>query len=168
MKTKVAITIILVACFDFTFSQENLTKQNKKELEYQEVVKIVQSGSFIFEANKMFQQGGGMIDLTTNLGYLKINEKRVEADLPFFGETYLVHDISGDAGINFEGEMLEYKEVQNDEKMRVEIKFQVKTVNDKYSCMMDLFSNGKASLDINCISKSHARYRGNIKSIKDK
>ena len=159
---------LLFISVNFAYAQEENLKQDKKENKYQDIVELVKAGNFVFEADKTYPKGGTTVDLTTNPNYLKIEEGKVEADLPFWGETYHVHDMSGDAGINFSSDMTDYTETFNDEKRNVDIKFEVNTNIDKYSCFLHINYNGYADLNISSVSKSNARYSGKVHKTENK
>ena len=161
---RILIALLLVSMVHIVYSQDISNKQNKNQNAFQEISELVKKRSFVFEADKTFKQGGGMVDLTANPNYLKIENNQVKADLPFFGETHMITDMD-DAGINFEGEMLDYKETYHDEKMKISISFDVNSMHDKYSCTLDIFYSGNTTLNIDCTSKSHTRYIGKIEPI---
>lgn len=161
---RILITILLFSMVHIAYSQDLNSKQNKKQKAFQEISELVKRGSFVFEADKTFKQGGGMVDLTANPNYLKIENNQAEADLPFFGETHAIIDMDN-AGINFEGELLDYRETYHDEKMKIRVSFDVNSTHDKYSCTLDIFYSGNTTLNIDCTSKSHARYIGEIEPI---
>lgn len=158
-------TFLLLLSFSISYAQTN--KEKEKETKYNEIKELINSGSYVFEADKTFKYRGGMVDLIANPNYVKIDRGTVEADLPFFGETYQVHDMTGDAGINFQGEMLNYEATQNDKKERVAIRFEVETQNDKYNCFLTVHYNGEATLNVSSMSKSNARYLGEVQEIED-
>ena len=70
------------------FAQEKVSKKEKKRVQYKETLNLINSGEFIFEANKALEHGGRTISLTSNPNFLIISEENVEADLPFFGQMY--------------------------------------------------------------------------------
>jgi len=161
-----AITFLLFLCVSLSYGQKN--KGHDDETKHNEIKELIKSGSYVFEADKTFKYRGGMVDLTTNPNYVKIDGNEVEADLPFFGETYQVHDMSGDAGINFKGEMLNYKETPDDKKGKVDIRFEVETQNDKYTCFLTVHYSGEATLNVSSMSKSNARYLGEVQEMDQK
>lgn len=162
MKAKIIMTFILVLMISSVYSQNEDSKKGKKTKRYQETLAIINSGNFNFEADKTFMKGKGMIDLTSNPNYLNIRDGKAEAHLPFFGEIYRINNLSGEVGIDFEGEMSDYNVTHNDDKMLIEIKFKIKTRDDVYNCYMRMSYKTNVSLDINSNFRSHARYFGKI------
>ena len=84
MKLKVILCFVFILMMNSVFAQEKVSKKEKKRVQYKETLNLINSGEFIFEANKALEHGGRTISLTSNPNFLIISEENVEADLPFF------------------------------------------------------------------------------------
>lgn len=164
MKLKVILCFVFILMMNSVFAQEQVSKKEKKREQYKETLDMINSGEFIFEANKAFAHGGRTISLTSNPNFLIISEENAEADLPFFGEAYTAIGYSGDTGIKFEGPVVDYNVKQNDDKLRIEIRFKVKSTNDLFTCYLNISYSGSATLGVDSNTRSHIRYNGKVRT----
>ncbi len=142
-------------------AQDKKTEEEKRQGQYEETVQLIENGNFIFEADRAFPQGGASIDLTTNYGFLKVNEDSTAVgDLPFFGRAFSV-DYGGSGGIDFSGQMQELEYSPDKEKMRISYSFKVKD-DDYYQILFDISYNGDASLSVISQNRSAISYHGYI------
>jgi hypothetical protein len=154
-----AFVLLCGALMDIS-AQERKTKKQKKQEQFQETVALVESGNFIFEARRAFPLGGSSVDLTTNYGFLKVNDSIAVADLPYFGRAYRAQ-YGRNGGMEFSGEMKNINVSKRPEKMDVTFSFEVKD-NDLFRVTMNIGYNGDTSLDIVSNDRSFIRYSGDI------
>ena len=155
------LLIVLVTSLSAQGKDERTAKRLKS---YQECLQLIESGEFKFEANKAYPQSGSSIDLTTNYGFIKVSENNCLCDLPFFGRAYHA-DYGGDAGMDFEGEMLNKELTRDDKKMKVTYTFDVKD-KEVYTVIIEAFSKKSVSTIVRCNSKAHISYSGQIVELK--
>lgn len=167
MKLKVISCLVFILIINSVFAQEQISKKEKNRVQYEETLNLINSGEFIFEANKAFEHGGRMIDLTTNPNFLIISKKNVKADLPFFGQMYRVVDLTGDVGLKFEGPVVDYEVKQNDDKLQIEIHFKVKSTNEMFTCYLNISYSGYTTLGIDCNTRSYIRYYGKVRTTEE-
>lgn len=154
-------------------AQKSEKKQSKKEArdekkaeQFAQIKDLVESRSFIFNAERAFPSGMRSIDLVSNPGTLKVKDASAEADLPFFGRSYTNH-YSGSTGMDFKGKIENEKVKFNEKKQKVIYTFRVKD-SDVYDVTMDITFDGGCSLTINSHGKNSISYGGKIKKIEDK
>ncbi len=164
MKLKVILCFVFILMMNSVFAQEKVSKKEKKRVQYKETLNLINSGEFIFEANKALEHGGRTISLTSNPNFLIISEENVEADLPFFGQMYQIVNPTGDVGLKFEGPVVDYNVKQNDDKLRIEIRFKVKSKSEMFTCSLNISYSGSATLGIDCNTRSHIRYDGKVRT----
>ena len=77
-------------------------KQEKKEKEYQNMVSLVKSGNYQYEAQWANPIGGSRVNLLTTPNYLYFKDSQMDLHFPFFGTLRTVNTYnSSDIGINF-------------------------------------------------------------------
>ncbi|MFQ6600066.1 DUF4251 domain-containing protein [Flavobacterium sp. C3NV] len=167
MKTKLSILLVLL-CFLLSpvFAQEKTKKELKAEKEQQqqkEIETLINSKSFVFEAQKVNPQGGRVIILDYNTYFLKFNTEKTTSDLPFFGRAFNVA-YGGDGGIKFEG-VPENIKIEKKKKSYI-LKATVKGKDDVYNLTFSIFLNGGATLFVNSNNKASISYDGEIKAPK--
>jgi len=167
MKTKLSILLVLL-CFLHSpvFAQEKTKKELKAEKEQQqqkEIEALINSKSFVFEAQKVNPQGGRVIILDYNTYFLKFNTEKTTSDLPFFGRAFNVA-YGGDGGIKFEG-VPENIKIEKKKKSYI-LKATVKGKDDVYNLTFSIFLNGGATLFVNSNNKASISYDGKIKAPK--
>jgi hypothetical protein len=168
---KSLVTFFLAGAFIFgalpsVEAQQKMTTAQKRQQQFEETKKLVESRNFIFVADRAFPSGGASIDLTTNYGYLKVKEdSTVVGDLPFFGRAFSV-DYGGNGGIKFSGKMDEQEYSVNEEKQNISYSFKVKD-DDYFQLRLDVYYNGDASLNVISHNRSAIRYQGDISRIEE-
>jgi len=89
---------------------------------------------------------GGMPRHVSSTYELKINGDQVDSYLPYVGEAYRV-PYGGGKGLNFKGTVEHYQMVQTTSN-RFVIEFDVNNDEDIYHYRIDMFTNGKAVIDV--------------------
>jgi len=162
MKLKVILSFVFILAISSIYAQDKAAKKEKKKAQFEETLNLINSGEYIFVANRAQAKGGRSISLTSNPNSLIISKENAEADLPFFGEAYAGMGYSGDGGIKFEGPVVDYSVKQNDEKLRIEIRFKVKSTSEMFTCYLNISFSGSTTLSVDSNTRSHIRYDGKI------
>ncbi len=164
MKLKVILCFVFILATSSIYAQDKATKKEKKKAQFEETLNLINSGEYVFVANRAQAKGGRSINLTSNPNFLIISKENAEADLPFFGEAYTAMGYSGDIGIKFEGPVVDYNVKQNDDKLRIEINFKVKSTNEMFTCNLNISFSGSATLSVDSNIRSHIRYDGTVRT----
>jgi hypothetical protein len=89
---------------------------------------------------------GGMPRHVTSNYELKINGDEVDSYLPYAGEAYRL-PYGGGKGLNFKGKLQGYSVTQTTSNRYV-VEFDVINEEDAYHYRIDMFTNGKAIIDV--------------------
>jgi hypothetical protein len=160
MKNILIFSIIISLMSGFTFSAESRDKKETRQEQYKNIIELIESGDFIFEARRAYPQSGRPVDLTTNYGFLEISESTGKARLPFFGRAYNI-PYGGRGGINFSGEIENIELSKNPDRMRVNYSFEVRD-RDYYQVNMNIGYNGDATVFIISTNRGRISYHGKI------
>ncbi len=160
------LLLILILASANTIAQSK--KQDKKLEKYQEALALVDQGNFEFIARKANPTGGRQIDLTTNPNFLRFSDEQVIADMPYFGRSFSGGYGSGDGGVNFDTAPEDYELTRDEKKRKIIIKFDAKGEDDRYACILTIFSLESASLNVLSNKKQSINYTGFIQAIKSR
>ena len=89
------------------------------------------------------------------------------ARLSYFGELKGGGRLGGDAGINFDAQLEDYKVVENDKKSRVIITFRIKGKAETYNCTLEVRSLESTSLSVSSNRRQFIRYTGTLSALMD-
>lgn len=160
MKKIIIITITVSFFTGLLTSAVSPDRKESRQEQYNNIVELIESGDFIFEARRAYPQAGRTIDLTTNPGFIEISEKTGEARLPFFGRAYNI-PYGGRGGIIFSGELENIELSENPDKMRVNYSFEVRD-SEYYQVNMNIGYNGDASVVITSTNRAQISYHGHV------
>ena len=149
-----------------TKAEKKEAKEEKAQNEYETVQALINSNEYIFEADWAMTQKGRRVSLIGNPNYLKINNKDAKAQLPYFG---VVQNASygGNAGIEFESELTEYKIKNNDKKKKIVITSKAKNKSEQFELTLTIYHSGSASLYVSSISRNGITYDGKLKQVEE-
>jgi hypothetical protein len=167
MKTKVFI--LLISCLGIFqgFSQESLSKKEKKELaaqeNYNKTKTLVDSKNYEFVGNWMFLQGGKRVSMITPPNNFKIEGEKVTSNLPFRGNKQF---LGGESGLVFEGDLDEYTVDYNDKKKKIKIKFKHNSGTESFRFTAEVLADGTTNLVVASNKRNTISYSGLISNIK--
>lgn len=169
MKAKILLLISLLFADHMVFSQTAEGKNKQKEKTNETVTKIkkmVEARQFEFKADRAIPLGYESVYLTTGYNFLKISGNKAEAYLPFFGRAYNIGYSDNEGGIKFDGKMLDYtiNPTKNENALRV--KFSVKNNTDSFDCTLEIYAEGRATLNVNSQNRAFISYYGTIQPLK--
>lgn len=164
-KALLYIPLLLLFVITPIYAQSNreLKKENEQK-EYIKIKKIIESGIYTFMGASANTQRGKRIDLTTNFNFLKINNSRAIADLPFFGFSQ-VSSFKGDGSIVFDINNADYKIEYDDKKHKIVVKFTAINKSEIFNLYLTIFPNSTASLNVSSSQRDFMNYRGNVKAV---
>jgi hypothetical protein len=143
-------------------------KQEKKEKDYQNMVSLVKSGNYEYEAQWANPIGGSRVNLLSTVNFLNFKENQMNLHFPFFGsiQTANIYN-SNDIGINFKGEPKKYRIDFNDDKKKITIRFQGNTEGESFDFNLTIAGDGNAYLVVNSSGRSTINYDGILKKQND-
>ena len=168
-RTKINI-LLIIACLIMmplhAQSKKELKKQKAAE-EFAETRKLVESGSFHFDALRALPSRGRTIDLATHNAFAEISNDSALADLPYFGRAHGGVAYSPESGgIKFQGPMEGVNLSVNEKKSRINLTFTVNGGRDQYKCIYTITGSGSSTLGITSNLREQISYDGRISAIK--
>ena len=133
--------------------------------EIADIEKLVESGKFLFTADRAFPSGGRTVDLMNRANKVEFNGDDARGDLAFFGNaTNASAAYSSDGGgIKFDGEMTN-KQIKV-KKKNIILSFKIKAPGEQYICSLTISPSGSATLAISSNNKSSISYNGTVTAI---
>ncbi|WP_375235425.1 DUF4251 domain-containing protein [Winogradskyella sp.] len=188
MKKYISLSVLFLVISSFSFSQTRAErKQAKKErieAEYVSTKELINSGKFQFEArwanplgNDVANVGqnipgggaifqGGRVDVSSNDNFVNIDGTKADLFLPYFGRVFFPKRINNQGGIQYKGDITNYRIKINDNKQVITIKFEAKTENDYLKFSYRINSGGSATLTVSSTNRQTISYNGDIKVLK--
>ena len=126
-------------------TSNGLTKAEREAQAVQMVQTAIDQGSYTIAVDWM-KPLGGMPRHVSSTYMLKVNGDEVDSYLPYVGEAYRL-PYGGGKGLNFKGKIADYQVFQTTSN-RYTIEFNVTNDEDTYHYRIDMFTNGKAIIDV--------------------
>jgi len=168
---KTALFILLCILLNnlaFSQSKKELKKEQERK-EYQEILTLIESQNFEFEAGWATSQGGRRINLMSNSNFLKIKNDSAIIYLPYFGTlTSGANAMTNDGGIVFAGLMDDYEMTNDDKKQKVSLTFTTVVKDDSYIFYVTIFRGGNTLINMNSNFRSAIKYDGKTGKIRVK
>lgn len=141
-------------------------KETKAKAEYLNMINLIESKSYIFEAEKVNPMGGANISIKGEGDYLKIDNDCVNTFLPYFGVLHSNAGNYGNGSIKINNAIESYKVFYNDVKKKISIKFKGYKNLEAFNIMLEVYIGGTASLSIFGSNRSTICYDGIIHKVK--
>jgi len=154
--------LALVALFVTSCSVTKLTPEEKAAraaAKAEAVTQALQDRNFTIEVDYMTPRYG--VSRRVDFGYeLTVHGDSVYSCLPYFGRAYRL-PYGGGVGLNFVATMQAWRLTQmNNEMQRLEI--EVRNEEDTYLYTVDVFSNGRANIDVYSQNRDGIGYTGEM------
>ena len=144
-KTIIALLTLLALLTAACGTGNSLAKAERQAEVERQVLAALDARNYRIAVDWMKPLGG--IARHVNSDYeLKINGNEVDSYLPYVGEAYRL-PYGGGKGLNFKAEMQNYRMAKVTSNRYV-IEFDVNNDEDLYHYRIDLFTNGKAVIDV--------------------
>jgi len=146
-KMKVLVTLLAMVSLLMTScgTGNSIAKAERQAQVAQQVQTALENRHYTIAIDWM-KPLGGMPRHVSSTYELKINGDQVDSYLPYVGEAYRV-PYGGGKGLNFKGTVEHYQMVQTTSNRYV-IEFDVNNDEDIYHYRIDMFTNGKAVIDV--------------------
>ena len=141
-------------------------KETKAETAYLNMVYLVESKSYIFEAEEVNPFGGANISIKGEGDYLKIENDCVNTFLPYFGVLHSNVGNYGNGSISINNAIESYKVFYNDVKKKISIKLKGYKNLEAFNIILEVYVGGAASLSIFGSNRSTICYDGIIHKVK--
>lgn len=126
-------------------TSNGLTKAEQEAQMVQQVVNAVEARQYTIAVDWMKPLGGMARHVSSNYE-LKVDGDNVDSYLPYVGEAYRL-PYGGGKGLNFKGKIDNYK-MSKLTSNRLVIEFSVTNDEDTFHYRIDMFTNGKAIIDV--------------------
>ena len=174
MKKILALITLLILIVNPVVSQTKADKKAAKEAasikEYEAMKVFINAESYAFEGEWATSYKGRRINLMSNPTFIKMEAKKADAFLPFFGTAHSGAGYGGsEGGIEFKGEIQNYEVSFNDKKKKGTIKFKAKSKSsENYDITITINGSTSATVNINSSNRSTMNYSGKIKKFEKK
>ncbi len=182
LKTIIPIGILLFTCF-FAMGEK---KQKTDTTGIAKIEQLMKSREFYIEVDQAFPTGNssitinskygpkriggeGYVSLANNEGQLFILDTIATGHMPFFGRAYSTEYGEG-GGIEFEKAKIEnesFKVINKRKKHYIEYKFNVRSRNDVINFYVEVYANGKCSVNVTSNNRASISYSGDLTPIPD-
>lgn len=136
------------------------TKQTEGSSADPKINEMLNNQSFTFRANQVIPTGGRTRQLMETFYTMTVNDKKVMADLPYFGRAFNA-SMGSDGGIKFTSSNYDLTKTDRN-KGGWDIRIVPKDVTDIRELNMTVFANGSASLVVNSNNRQPITFQGNI------
>ena len=126
-------------------TSDGLTKAEREAQIVQKVLEAIDAQRYTIAVDWM-RPLGGMPRHVSSTYQLKVDGDLVDSYLPYVGEAYRL-PYGGGKGLNFQGKISNYQVLQSTSNRYI-IEFDVKSDEEVYRYRIDLFTKGKAIIDI--------------------
>ncbi len=161
MKMKYSIILVFLALSLSACSTQNQVKSEKDHALIQQVNEKVQAKDFAIEVNAANPMRGKTIFLSSGYDLIIRNDSAI-AYLPYYGRAYSV-PYGGDGGIKFQEKMKEYSATPKKNDGEWSVKFKIDVPGYNYMISMDIFSNGKSTINVNSDQRESISFSGEMK-----
>ncbi|NHF59903.1 DUF4251 domain-containing protein [Flavobacteriaceae bacterium TP-CH-4] len=156
--------MVLLGVLSSTHAQ---TKSQKSGHRFAQTLHLVESGSFLFEANTVTPRTSTSFSLANLDNYLAIDEGHVKARLPYFGVERFP-DYNGPRSIQIDGVWQSHSLKIKEKKKRLVLKFVVKDETGQHTVIMMINGSGWTNVAVRSLSRPSISYYGKIKPLSEK
>ncbi len=151
--------IIIAALSTFTACSTMKHSTKTQVTDFTEIKKMVNEKNFDFVAERMIP-AKGMPSNITDFYNLKVSNDSLYVQLPYRGQAYLPPIDPSQSPLDFTSTSFDYTFTESTDKMNVTIK--PKDKQNVQQFMLEIFSNGSATLNINSSDRQGISYNGYI------
>ena len=98
--------------------------------------------------------------------YLELRGDKLHSYLPYLGQARVSPTLSPSIGLNFEEPVLSYKESQPKSKKYTQIDIDVKTREDSYHYVIQLYDSGEATIRVRSLNRDPINFDGTLATSK--
>lgn len=162
------LVLCLLLCIQLQSQSKTDRKAEKTEkanLEYVNTKTLVESGNFVFVADRAIPMGGGRVSLVTILNEVKFEDGEANINLPYYGTVWGGGGYSHQPGIKYNGIVENYALEVEDQKRKLQITFDLKKGSEIHNLMLTIRGKGYTSVHVKSTGRSSITYDGYIKPI---
>ena len=141
--------------------QKSRRKLTKKERQQVAVVDAIAAKRWHIDINTMSTMRYGSKTVTPDF-YLELRGDTLRSYLPYLGQVHVSSTLSPSIGLNFEESVLTYKESKPKSNKYTQIDIDVKTKEDSYHYVIELYGNGQAYIRVRSIYRDPISFDGTL------
>ena len=153
------LVTLMLACMVSCGTQQGLSKAERQAEVTRQVQSSLDARNYTIAVDWMKPLGGMPRHVSSNYE-LKVNGDKVDSYLPYVGEAYRL-PYGGGKGLNFKSDILNYT-IKQTTSNRYVIEFDVINDEDAYHYRIDMFTNGKAIIDVIARDKDAISFEGEM------
>jgi hypothetical protein len=170
MKNSLFGILIMLLASGSLMAQSKKEKQEKKleqkNVAYEATKKLIESGSYIFDAERVTARSMGGISLNHMQNGITVKNSEVEVNLPYFGVVRSA-GYNRNPGITFKGIPEKYSVEYVDKKRRSIIKIGVRSSTEYHDISLIVSSSGRTDVKVISSSRDNISYSGYLLPIKE-
>ena len=163
---------IFLFCFVLCSQLQSQSKADKKAdrtekaiLDYNSTKTLINSGNFNFEADRAIPMGGGRVSLVTILNHIKFEDGKADIVLPYFGTVWGGGGYNNEPRIEFVGSVENYTVEFDDQKRRIQIKFDLKKGSEVHNLVITIRRRAYTSVHVKSSGRSSITYDGYTRAV---
>ena len=141
--------------------QKSRRKLTKKERQQVAVVDAIAAKRWHIDINTMSTMRYGSKTVTPDF-YLELRGDTLRSYLPYLGQVHVSSTLSPSIGLNFEESVLTYKESKPKSNKYTQIDIDVKTKEDSYHYVIELYGNGQAYIRVRSMYRDPISFDGTL------
>ena len=141
--------------------QKSRRKLTKKERQQVAVVDAIAAKRWHIDINTMSTMRYGSRTVTPDF-YLELRGDTLHSYLPYLGQVHVSPTLSPSIGLNFEEPVLTYKESKPKSNKYTQIDIVVKTKEDSYHYVIELYGNGQAYIRVRSMYRDPISFDGTL------
>ena len=141
--------------------QKSRRKLTKKERQQVAVVDAIAAKRWHIDINTMSTMRYGSKTVTPDF-YLELRGDTLRSYLPYLGQVHVSSTLSPSIGLNFEEPVLTYKESKPKSNKYTQIDIDVKTKEDSYHYVIELYGNGQAYIRVRSMYRDPISFDGTL------
>ena len=165
---KFTIALCLVVCsqlYGQTKADKKADKTEKAILDYTRTKELISAGDFLFVADRAMPMGAGSISLITIPNQMKFEDGKADIILPYFGTVWGGGGYNQQPGIRFEGVVANYHLDFDDQKRKIQIKFDLKNGSEIHNVVVTIRRRRYTAAHVKSSGRSSITYNGYIRPI---
>ena len=136
-------------------------KEAENQVERQEVADAIAAKQWCIDVNTMNTMRYGSRVVTPNF-YLELRGDTLHSYLPYMGQARVSPTLSPSIGLNFEEPVLSYKTSTPKSKKYTQIDIDVKTREDSYHYVVQLYDSGDATIRVRSLNRDAISFDGTL------
>lgn len=161
--------ILLLVSGSLTAQSKSEKKQKKeadKNVAYEAIKNLVDSGNYLFDANRATAIGAGEVSLATNTNRFIVKDGEMNMDLPYFGVVRGAGGYNNSPGITYKGIPDKYEVEHIDNKRRTVIRIGVSSGTERHDLKLTVGYAGLTTINVISSARNSINYSGYLKPLK--